>query len=284
VVALCQRSISIVHLVFLSLVISFQVRAQNISVQFTQNHCISSAVIPSPIVKNLASLSSWVACSVAWSEIKSLNDAIAKNSDYFFVGAISDSLVKKHVIIVIQQRGSLWPTLGQTCIVDNDSTVTVLSLDYEKGFNKMILKENIRVETFDMAEKIAMLFIRAMLPLISEIPLFFVDELAYATFDEYISVAGRSEMKNLRNVVTDFFYCEYKTIFKKDIEKRKWFTQVGRKDNVYIANLLTAGRISVHNYVPAAYDRILNWEVIVYPNGTIKAKLPKGIKVHTIYD
>ncbi len=244
-----------------------------------------------------------LACSLAWEKIKASNPKINRFWDnvkilhpklidtkqYHFIGVINDSsIIRRHTIVILQPVGfELGPTLGQTCIISDDSIATVLSSKWENEFNNVILKENIKVDRYDIAERIARLFIRIMMPLISKAPLFFADELTYSNYWDYLKEAGRSEMQMFKDENEMLYlYSEYQKKFNKELRKKKWFTQISKKDNSYNVNILTVGRIiaGFNDFASPIYDRIIQWEIVVYKNGSINTKLPKGIRIYTVND
>ncbi len=259
--------------------------AQDISKQATS----VADSMTSPTLRSFYSIPNSVARSLILDKIKSLNDKTEVN-EYGFVGVINDSLLKRHVIVIYQPSTIYGPTLGQTFIISDDMAVTIMAPDYENGFNKMILAERLNVTSFDMAVEVTKLFMRMIFPMISNYPSYFLDELSDSTFQQYMEKTERNEMKIYCNssAIKVLYNLYYKKV-KQDIEKRKWFIQVNKSTDNYIVNIFTTGIIEIgydfgYYVSPPLIHRTLKWEVSVFPNGTIKAKLPKGIKIYSIFD
>ncbi len=196
---------------------------------------------------------------------------------------IFEPVIKQHMIVILYKK-SLLSSRGQTCIINNTRNVTIMSLDYEAGFNRMILEESITVASYDKAVNIAKLFIKMMFPLISKHKIFFAEE-----FDSIaINTMGNANCKNHINVSMTYdkkIIREYFAHFKKALAKRSWFARVCKKNHVFIVDILCFGSLeSGGDYVSSSRDIVFTWQVKVFSNGTIETKLPKGVNIYKLID
>lgn len=216
----------------------------------------------------------WIACSLAWNRYKELT-RFRVEGRYYLMGVIRDTLIKKHTIVILEPSF----TAGETFAVCNDGDVMVFPYDYEREFNRMIRKENIVVESFDDAYRVARLFVRIMLPMISCGRSFFLDELYFESVDDLRKTNPRNEI-DISHPYFDTIYTTYKKVFRMSIQREKWCSMVSKGNGFYKVRLLTATNLLLPTYFPTRERRILKWDVIVFSNGTIKAKLPKGIRLY----
>jgi hypothetical protein len=227
-------------------------------------------------------LTYYYACSLA---VKQIRKVIGDDSLqlYQYHGVIEDILIKKHHIVIISvvhylidnARLPLYP-----CIVDSIGGVSIFSFNPQQEFNKMIATEDLKVTSYDCAEEIARLFVRMMMPIISDVPIFFLNELGFTSSADFLANTDRSELKERGWELVNSNYVEIRRKFIKNILKAKWFSMVSKKENKYTVSLLTVGLIYRRSGWHTSYcEKLLNWEVIVDSNGLIRAKLPKGINV-----
>lgn len=208
------------------------------------------------------------------------------------IGIIEDSLIRNHLIVITHPAVSF----GSTYLVGNDSSVFIFAYDYKVYFNTMLAKEGIQVTDFETAWRIARLFIRILLPLISEKLVFFLEELYPDTYGDLIRTNVRSELRAIeRNTpimrmggkvfrdaeLTESIFNEYKKIFKREIKRRNWCYQISKKGDFYTVSLITVGLVGFFEWDRSSeYDkRVINWTVILGKNGIIDFRLPKGIEV-----
>jgi len=191
------------------------------------------------------------------------------NATYRFQSTIEAPFMHNNLLLLLLPHYySRPPRTGIVCIIDTCLNMIIVNDDFESNFNRMIASEAIHVNNYEVAINVAKLFVRLVMPYLSWEPQLFAEEVN----KNYNEVANsRSEIGSLE---PDFFKpmteC-YNKGLKKQLTSEKWRTWVCRMNNHYLVKTTTIGIID-------GKRRVLNWQVQVNEDGTVKVDMPKIVK------
>jgi len=190
---------------------------------------------------------------------------------------IRQTIFKKHEIFIVD----MWPSevlrdshdgkLPQVIMVGNDSSITFFDeTNHTNNFNNIVRKESLLVQSPELAEEIAKLFMRVLFPYMNGS--FFTYELRYEP-QVYFKKNVRSELIAPGMQYEYFRFGQLQKKFKKALSKLPYDIKTTKANEYYEVD------IGFVCNLPYWFDRakIKYIKIKVFFDGTINYILPKGV-------